>query len=124
MTDRKEILDDLVATVKAQSNGHNRDLDELDLSTIVKGAAIGAGAGLLYKALTKPVTPSSSVAAAMQYAKALAKAKSRKAMVSAAVGLLNVGGRILSATPELRDLGHRVIKVVQDTRLEDYFTEE
>ena len=38
----------------------------------------------------------------------------------AAVGLLNIAGRVLLQIPELRDLGYRVMQVVQSDRLEDF----
>jgi len=116
MSNRQEILDSLVGSLD-----EDNDLNEIKLSTVAKAAAGVGAAALILKALRLP-KPSkySKRISAVEYAKALVKAKNNKESLVAVTGLLNIAARVLMSIPELRDLGFRVMKVVQSERLADF----
>jgi hypothetical protein len=126
VTSRSEILDGLAeSALKKNGKSDRQRLDEITLGGAAKAAAVG---GAFYLALRQfklpPPSKFSRLVSAVEYGKALAKSKNPREQVSAVVGLLNICARVLLAIPELRDLGHRTLKIVQAEKLEDYFEEE
>lgn len=119
MTDRKQILDSLIS-----SSLSGRTLDEVSLGSLVKGAAAITAIGTALKAFKLP-PPSkySQRSSVIDFAKSLAHAKTSQESISAVVGLLNISARILLRIPELKDLGYKVMQVVQSERLEDFMSE-
>jgi hypothetical protein len=124
---RAEILASLADAVEPDAvEAHVSDrLNEITLKGVAKAAAVG---GAFYLALKQwklpPPSKFSRRVSALEYAKRLVQAKNNKETVTASVGLLNIIARVLLQVPELRDLGYRIMKVVQSERLEDYFDDE
>ena len=112
MGNLKQVLEDLTNSID------EKDLDEISLAKAALGVAAGYAAIKQFK-LPKP-SKYSQRSSALDYAKALGKAKGNQQAVAAIVGLLNISARVLLKIPELRDLGHRVMQVVQSERLEDF----
>lgn len=100
-------------------------LDEITARGLAKAAVVG---GAFYLALKQwklpPPSKFSRRVSALEYAKRLVQARNNQETVAASVGLLNIIARVLLQVPELRDLGYRIMKVVQSERLEDYFDDE
>jgi hypothetical protein len=121
---RRIILASLTASLEDDDSPDLDELEEVRASTLLKVGAVGAAAYLAQKAwkLPKPSKYSKRVSA-LEYAKALVRAKDNKTSMIAAVGLLNIAARVLLQIPELRDLGYRVMQVVQSDRLEDFLEE-
>jgi len=106
---REDILKDLVESI---------DLKELSLAQAALGTVAAVAVWKQFK-LPKP-SKYSQRSSVIDYAKSLVNAKNNKVTVAAVVGLLNISARLLLSIPELRDLGHSVMKVVQSERLEDF----
>ena len=122
MLDRSDILEDLISS---RLNGFDHideeALEEVSLGSLVKGAvAVGAIATALKAFKLPPPSKYSQRSSAIDFAKALVRSKDNKELISATVGLLNICGRVFLKIPELRDLGYKIMKVVQSERLEDF----
>lgn len=125
MESRESILNDLSesAAPPPDTTGE-KTLDEISIKGLAKVALGGALAKKIFGSGAPAVSKHSRPISAVGYAKDLFKAKTQQDAASAVLGLLNICGHVLLKTPELRDLGHRVLKVVNDSRFEDYFDDE
>ena len=112
MADRTDILDDLVESVEEGPT----------LSLATKVAAVGAGAILLKKIFASPKKTAKSLRPidAQLLGKQLFQAATQRDAVGSVVGLLHICASVLMSVPELRDLGFRVRKIVNDARLKEY----
>ena len=118
MDTRESVLESLSDSAIAKTE----PVDEIKLGSLVKAAAgLALGKKLFGGTKLPAISKHSRPVSAVGYAKDLVKAKTGQDSVAAVLGLLNIGGHVLLKIPELRDLGHRVIKVVNDSRFEDYF---
>ena len=124
MATKSEILADLVKAVENKNDDVDQ-LDEITLKGLAKAALVTGAAAYLYKKLSsKQPSPFSRPVSSLEYSKALVQAKTPQEAVSAVVGLINIASHVLLSVPELRDLGYRLHKVIQDQRLEDFITGE
>lgn len=115
MPSKPAILQDLI------ESSDLKNLKEVRLSTLVKtGVGVAVGIAVLKAFKLPPPSKYSSLSSAVEFAKALVKARNPEESVAAAVGLLNIAARVLLSVPELKDLGYQVMKVVQSSRLEDF----
>ena len=111
------LADDIV---ERQSES-DREVVEGTLTNIMAGVGVitTLKSAKKFLSLPKPSKYSSRVSA-LEYAKLLVQAKNPKQTIVATVALLNICARVLMSVPELRDLGHRVQKVVNSERFEDF----
>lgn len=116
MQSKQEILQSLADSVTPATKQH---VDELSLG---KGLAVGGAIALALKQFKLP-SPSkfSRRVSAIEFAKSFSQAKDNKEAASAVVGLLNICARYLLSVPDLRDLGYRVMQVVNSEKIEDFF---
>ena len=114
MQSRDSVLNDLVdsASGPKQSEGA--------LSTVAGVAAAGLVIRSLLKKRPTRVSKSSKPEAIKDYVKALTTAKTPQQEVAAVVGILAVCANVLLRNPDLKDLGYRVMQVVQSDRFEDF----
>ena len=127
MQSREEILNDLTESVTPpDTTGEDllKEIQEISLGSVAKLAFGAALVKKLFGTGGKPaISKHSRPISAVTYAKDLFKARTQQDAVVSVLGLLNISGHVLLKIPDLRDLGHRVIKVVNDKRFEDFFDE-
>lgn len=119
MTEEKQILNELVKSV------NEKPIDEITVGGLATAAiAGGALAWALKQFKLPPPSKYSKRVSALSYAKSLVQARNDKEVVASAIGLANIVARVLLNMPELRDLGYRIMNVVNDSRLEDYMSDD
>lgn len=99
----------------------NKRLDEITAMGAAKAAfAVTAMTWALSQFKLPKPSQYSQRASALTFAKQLVLAKDDKEIVGAVVGLLNICARALLQVPNLRELGYRLTKIVNDSKFEDF----
>lgn len=117
------ILDQLVEAIEPDhvKAAVGKRLDEITAMGAAKTAfAVAAMSWAVSKFKFPKPSQFSRRSSALNFAKQLVMAKEDKETASAVVGLLNVCSRVLLQIPDLRDLGYRITKVVNDPKFEDF----
>lgn len=99
----------------------NKRLDEITAMGAAKAAfAVTAMTWALSQFKLPKPSKYSQRSSALTFAKQLVMAKDDKETVGAVVGLINICARVLLNVSDLRELGYRLTKIVNDSKFEDF----
>ena len=123
MNSRKDMLGWLIEAVEPDhvKAAVSKRLDEITAMGAAKAAfAVTAMTWALSQFKLPKPSRYSQRSSSLTFAKQLVMAKDDKEAVGAVVGLLNICARVLLQVPDLRELGYRLTKIVNDSKFEDF----